>query len=69
MSLSPCIYLQPHMHMRGKDMEMRFEYPTGESETMLNVPHYSYLWQTIYYEQEPLPGAEGNQGQGNRALG
>ncbi len=48
------IYLQPHMHMRGKDMEMRFEYPTGESETMLKVPHYSYLWQTIYYEKEPL---------------
>jgi hypothetical protein len=21
---------------------------------MLNVPHYSYLWQTIYYEKEPL---------------
>jgi hypothetical protein len=48
------IYLQPHMHMRGKDMEMRFEYPTGESETMLKVPNYSYLWQTIYYENEPL---------------
>jgi hypothetical protein len=48
------IYLQPHMHMRGKDMEMRFEYPTGEAETMLKVPNYSYLWQTIYYEQEPL---------------
>ena len=48
------IYLQPHMHMRGKDMEMRFEYPTGESETMLKVPNYSYLWQTIYYEKEPL---------------
>jgi hypothetical protein len=53
------IYLQPHMHLRGKDMEMRFEYPTGESETMLNVPHYSYLWQTIYYEKEPLPVPKG----------
>jgi hypothetical protein len=53
------IYLQPHMHMRGKDMEMRFEYPTGESETMLNVPHYSYLWQTIYYEKEPLSVPKG----------
>jgi hypothetical protein len=48
------IYLQPHMHMRGKDMTLRFEYPTGESETMLSVPNYSYLWQTIYYEKEPL---------------
>ena len=48
------IYLQPHMHTRGKDMEIRFDYPTGESQTMLNVPHYSYLWQTIYYEKDPL---------------
>ena len=24
------IYLQPHMHTRGKDMEIRFQYPTGE---------------------------------------
>jgi hypothetical protein len=48
------MYLQPHMHMRGKDMEIRFEYPTGESETLLKVPKYSYLWQTIYYEKEPI---------------
>ena len=48
------IYLQPHMHQRGKDMQIKFEYPTGESETMLSVPRYSYLWQTIYYEKQPL---------------
>ena len=55
------IYLQPHMHTRGKDMEIRFEYPTGESQTMLNVPHYSYLWQTIYYEQQPLQVPKGTK--------
>ena len=38
----------------GELMEIKFQYPTGESETMLSVPHYSYLWQTIYYEQNPL---------------
>jgi hypothetical protein len=26
---------------------------------MLNVPHYSYLWQTIYYEKEPLSVPKG----------
>ena len=31
------------MHMRGKDLEMRSEYPTGESETMLKVPNYSLM--------------------------
>ena len=55
------IYLQPHMHTRGKDMQIRFEYPTGESQTMLNVPHYSYLWQTIYYEQQPLEVPKGTK--------
>jgi mono/diheme cytochrome c family protein len=55
------IYLQPHMHLRGKDMEINFQYPTGESETMLNVPHYSYLWQTIYYEKDPLKVPQGTR--------
>ncbi len=55
------IYLQPHMHLRGKDMEIKFQYPTGESETMLSVPHYSYLWQTIYYEQNPLAVPKGTR--------
>lgn len=55
------IYLQPHMHLRGKDMEIKFDYPTGESETMLNVPHYSYLWQTIYYEKNPLQVPQGTR--------
>jgi hypothetical protein len=55
------IYLQPHMHLRGKDMEIRFQYPTGESEIMLNVPHYSYLWQTIYYEKDPLKVPKGTR--------
>ena len=49
------------MHTRGKDMEIRFEYPTGESQTMLNVPHYSYLWQTIYYEKQPLEVPKGTK--------
>ena len=42
------------MHKRGMDMEIRFDYPTGESQLMLNLPHCSYLWQTIYLEKKPL---------------
>jgi len=47
------IYSQPHMHLRGKDMEIHLQYPTGESETMLSVPHYDFSWQTIYFENKP----------------
>jgi Copper type II ascorbate-dependent monooxygenase, C-terminal domain len=42
------ISFTPHMHLRGKDMEFRAIYPTGEKETLLNVPHYDFSWQLTY---------------------
>ena len=45
---------QPHMHLRGKAMSVKMTYPTGESETILNVPHYDFNWQLVYYHQKPL---------------
>jgi hypothetical protein len=47
------IYSQPHMHLRGKDMDIQLRYPTGESETILRVPRYDFNWQTIYFETKP----------------
>lgn len=38
----------PHMHLRGKSMALRAYYPTGESETLFDVPHYDFNWQQIY---------------------
>ena len=35
---STLIDLLPHMHFRGKDFEYRVTYPSGEKETLLNVP-------------------------------
>lgn len=46
--------LQPHMHLRGKDFEFRVVYPTGEKETLLKVPHYSFSWQLAYYPIKPV---------------
>jgi hypothetical protein len=43
------VSMQPHMHLRGKDFEYRVVYPTGESETLLKVPNYSFSWQ-LYYQ-------------------
>ena len=42
------ILLYPHMHLRGKAMEIRAVYPTGEKEILLRVPHYSFNWQLRY---------------------
>ena len=47
------IYSQPHMHLRGKDMDVKLTYPTGESEMLVSVPHYDFNWQTIYFEANP----------------
>jgi mono/diheme cytochrome c family protein len=48
------VYMQPHMHLRGKDMTIRSLYPNGESETLLSVPRYDFNWQIVYYEKQPL---------------
>jgi hypothetical protein len=48
------VSLQPHMHLRGKDMTIRVIYPSGESETLLSVPHYDFHWQIMYYLKKPL---------------
>ncbi len=43
----------PHMHLRGKAMEYKVVYPDGKSETLLNVPNYSFSWQTGYRLKVP----------------
>ena len=46
--------LLPHMHLRGKDFEMRVVYPTGETKTVLRVPRYDFGWQFWYNPAEEL---------------
>jgi len=43
----------PHMHLRGKAMDMQAIYPTGESEMLFHVPHYDFNWQINYYFPTP----------------
>jgi len=45
--------LMPHMHLRGKAMEYKAFYPDGKSEVLLDVPNYSFAWQTNYLLKEP----------------
>ncbi len=44
----------PHMHLRGKSMQLSAAYPDGRSEILLDVPEYSFDWQLFYYPEEPL---------------
>jgi hypothetical protein len=55
------VSLHPHMHLRGKDFEYRAVYPTGESETLLKVPHYSFAWQLVYYPVKELAITKGTK--------
>jgi hypothetical protein len=46
-------YAQPHMHLRGKDFELRLVYPTGESETVLKGD-WNFDWQMGYEFAKPI---------------
>jgi hypothetical protein len=55
------VWLMPHMHLRGKDFVYRAVYPTGESETLLNVPKFDFNWQLGYDEAKPLALPKGTR--------
>jgi hypothetical protein len=47
------VSLRPHMHLRGRSMEIQAVYPTGEKETLLRVPRYDFNWQMEYILESP----------------
>jgi hypothetical protein len=47
------VYAQPHMHLRGKDYELRVVYPTGESETVFKGK-FDFNWQLGYQFEKPI---------------
>lgn len=50
---STLVDLLPHMHFRGKSFEYRVTYPSGEKETLLDVPNYDFNWQLTYDLAKP----------------
>jgi hypothetical protein len=46
------VYVQPHMHLRGKDYELRLVHPTGETETVFKAK-WDFNWQMGYDLEEP----------------
>jgi hypothetical protein len=53
-------YIQPHMHLRGKDYELRVIYPTGETETVFKGK-WNFDWQVGYQLAKPLPVPKGTR--------
>lgn len=54
------VYIQPHMHLRGKDYEVRVTYPTGEAETIFKGK-WNFDWQVGYQLAKPLPVPKGTR--------
>ena len=55
------VTLMPHMHFRGVEMDFKAIYPDGRAEVLLNVPNYSFSWQTVYYAAKPIPIPKGTK--------
>jgi hypothetical protein len=45
--------MRAHMHLRGKSFTFRARYPNGETETLLDIPHFDFNWQPYYYLAKP----------------
>ncbi len=54
------VYAQPHMHLRGKDFELRLVYPTGETQTVLKVK-WDFNWQLGYEFAKPIDMPKGTR--------
>jgi hypothetical protein len=54
------VYVQPHMHVRGKDYEVRLLYPSGKSETIFKAK-FDFNWQLGYDLEKPIPVPKGTR--------
>jgi hypothetical protein len=54
------VYLQPHMHLRGKDYELRVIYPGGKPETVFKAK-WDFNWQLGYDFAQPLSLPKGTR--------
>jgi hypothetical protein len=54
------VYAQPHMHLRGKDYEMRAILPNGHSQTLFRST-WDFNWQLGYVFNEPIDLPKGTR--------
>ena len=54
------VYIQPHLHLRGKDYELRLIYPTGETQTIFKGV-WNFDWQIGYQLEKPMALPKGTR--------
>jgi hypothetical protein len=55
------VWVQPHMHYRGKYYELTVVYPNGEEKKVVRVPNYRFDWQIGYELAEPIDLPKGTR--------
>jgi mono/diheme cytochrome c family protein len=45
----------PHMHLLGKEVNVRAVLPDGSIERLVEIPAWNYAWQDEFYYQKPFP--------------
>jgi tetratricopeptide (TPR) repeat protein/peroxiredoxin len=58
---SKILWLNSHMHLRGKSMRFEAHYPNGEREVLLDIPRYDFDWQTVYLLSRPKQMPKGTR--------
>ena len=54
------VYMQPHMHLRGKDYELRAVFPDGKSEVLFKAK-WDFNWQIGYDLAKPIALPKGTR--------
>jgi len=54
------VYAQPHMHLRGKDMDLRAIYPNGETEILMRSK-WDFNWQQGFDFEKPVALPKGTR--------
>jgi hypothetical protein len=54
------VYMQPHMHLRGKDYELRAVFPSGKSEVLFKAK-WDFNWQIGYDLEKPIALPKGTR--------
>jgi len=54
------VYMQPHMHLRGKDYEVRLIFPDGKMETIFKAK-WDFNWQLGFDLAKPIPLPKGTR--------
>ena len=58
---SVLLSMNPHMHYRGKSFKYELVQPSGEKQLLLNVPRYSFDWQSTYWLSKPVKVPKGSR--------